>query len=128
MGKKDAPAPLGGRSGDLILMQETAAMQSGRQHYPQQEAAGGSDMVTPKRASRKRFWQVGGEDGEEVEKLVSAEEPPDHEPSEHDTAGGDLHDGIRAGHFWNTMTSCYHDAHQVAILKRELYGDLPSER
>lgn len=82
-------------------------MQSARQHYPQQqEAEGGSDMVTPTRASRKRFWQEGGEDGEEVENLVhrSAGEA-DHEPSEPD--------GSRSGHLWSTMTSCYLDAHQA---------------
>lgn len=58
-------------------------------HYPQQQSApaGSSDMVTPRRVStRKKFWEVNGEDSEEVEHETLVHRPadaPDHAPSEH---------------------------------------------
>ena len=116
----------------LILMQETAAMHAGHA-YPQHEhsASSGTDMVTPQRAPRKKFWQVGcSEHGEEVDRLM---EQSDHDPSEQGPES--LHTGdaalahSRGGSLWKSVASCMHescnniDEHSTAyMLGQELCG------
>ena len=121
MGKKDPPADAGEVRRTLILMQETAAMppaQTREGHYPQaQDTATGRDMVVPRAAARgKKFWQVGGEDTEEVETLMHrATEADDYEPSQHGGPGEDdgVADGSRAGLVWRAVSSCCRNAHQT---------------
>jgi hypothetical protein len=121
MGKKDPPAGAWEVRRTLILMQETAAMppaESREGHYPQAQAtATGRDMVVPRAAARgKKFWQVGGEDTEEVETLMHrATEADDYEPSQHGGPGEDdgIADGSRAGLVWRAVSSCCRDARQA---------------
>jgi hypothetical protein len=124
MGKKEprgTPVPVHGageggedrpRAG-LILMQEAvswSSSHSSRGNYPQSEGTAGG-MVTPQQRSKpkKKFWQVGGEEGgEEADALVQQHaNAPDHEPSGH-------HDGAAGGGFlWRAATTCLHDAQQT---------------
>jgi hypothetical protein len=126
MGKKDPPAGAVEVRRTLILMQETAAMppaETREGHYPQAQAtATGRDMVVPRHggsaavARGKKFWQVGGEDTEEVETLMHrATEADDYEPSQHGGPGEDdgTADGSRAGLVWRAVSSCCRNARQT---------------
>ena len=87
MGKRGPPMLPDEERSELILMQGTAGMRppATPEFYPQhQSASGTTGMVTPRRPmSRKKFWQVAGDDGDEIETLVHRPDTPGHAPSEH---------------------------------------------